>query len=128
MPATTQYALRQVEPRVHAERHDRRRRTRGADAGDDAQDAVVVHPQVAIALRERDHAIELLALDPVLELAGPVAGVGAQLEHRDDHDLHRDGLRLRRRHAREHENREDEGENGRRPQHIAISTSSSSGR
>ena len=77
----------EVEARVHAQRHDRRCGTGGADAGDDAEHALGrVIAQVAIALRERQHDRQREALDPGLELARLVARVRARLEHGDDHD------------------------------------------
>ena len=55
-----------------------------------------VEAEVVVALREGQDRVEVLALDPVLVLAGGVAGVGAGLEHVDDDDLDLDGLRRQR--------------------------------
>jgi hypothetical protein len=38
--------------------------------------------------------VEVVSLDPVLKLAGLVAGVGAYFEHGYDYDLYGDGARL----------------------------------
>ena len=68
--------------------------------------------EIAVALGKRQHTVELLAFDPVLELAGTIARVGAELEHGDHDDLHRNGRRLRVRSTSEAENRGNQGENG----------------
>ncbi len=79
--------LAKIEPGIESQGHHRRRRLGGADAGAQREHAVLVHPEIAPALGKRDHAVEALSLDPVLELAGLVAGIGAALEHGDDDDL-----------------------------------------
>ena len=56
--------------------------------------AVVVHAGGVIAGGKRIDLVEMIALDPVLEFAGLVAGVLADFEHGDDDDLDRDGARL----------------------------------
>jgi hypothetical protein len=38
--------------------------------------------------------VEVVSLDPVLKLAGLVAGVGAYFEHGYDYDLYGDGARF----------------------------------
>ena len=56
--------------------------------------AVAVHTQIAITLRERDHPIEFAALHPLLKFAWFVAGVRAAFEHRDDDHFDFDWLLL----------------------------------
>ncbi len=43
---------------------------------------------------QRIDTVKMVALYPVLQFAGLIAGVRANLEHGDDHDLHRDGFGL----------------------------------
>lgn len=45
-----------------------------------------------VALGERQDFVEVLAFDPVLVLAGDVAGVGAGFEHVDDYYFDLDGV------------------------------------
>jgi hypothetical protein len=44
---------------------------------------------------ERIDLVEMIALDPVLKLAGLVAGVFADFKHGDDDDFYGNGVRLR---------------------------------
>jgi hypothetical protein len=111
----------EVEAGVEAEGHDGGGGAGGAHAGEQAEDAGLgVEAEVVIALGEGQDLGEVLALDPVLVLAGDVAGVGADLEHGDDDDLDLDGFGgggladrgdgRRREEHEEHEEREERGE------------------
>ena len=60
-----------------------------------------VEAEVVVARGKGEDGVEVLALDPVLVLAGGVAGVGADLEHVDDDYFDFDGLLLRLREAQE---------------------------
>ena len=83
----------EVEAGVEAEGHDGGGGASGADAGEEAEDAGFgVEAEVVVALWEGQDGVEVLALDPVLVLAGDVAGVGALLEHVDDDDFDLDGV------------------------------------
>ncbi len=86
----------QIEALIQAERHDAGGSPRRSNSGDNPEHAVTVHAQVVLALRKREHTIELVALHPILKLAGPVARVGATLEHCDDDHFHGHRLRLGR--------------------------------
>src|SRR6266851_3123797 len=103
-------SMSQVEARIGAKRHDGGRRPRSANPGEDAEYAVLVHPQIVITQRKGQDSIEMLALDPVLLLAGNVARVGTLLEHVDDHDFYFNGLGLResaRKHSKQKEGRKE---------------------
>jgi hypothetical protein len=54
--------------------------------------STVIHAHGVIAGLERENAIEVVAFDPELQLAGLIACVLADLEHRDNDDLDRDGV------------------------------------
>ena len=83
----------EVEAGVEAEGHDGGGGAGGADSGEDAEDAGFgVEAEVVVALGKWEDGVEVLALDPVLVLAGGVAGVGADFEHVDDDDFDLDGL------------------------------------
>jgi hypothetical protein len=72
----------EVEARVEAERHDRCCSARSANAGEQAKNTSVrVEAEVVVALGKGHDLVEVLALDPVLVLAGRVASVGALLKH-----------------------------------------------
>ena len=49
--------------------------------------ALAIHAQIVITLRERDDAIKMITLDPVLKFARLVARIGAAFEHCDDDDF-----------------------------------------
>lgn len=82
----------QIETRIETERHDGRCGARRADTRGDREHAVLVEPQVTSALRKREHGKQVLTLDPVLQLARPIAEVRAGLEHGYNYDLDLDGL------------------------------------
>ena len=84
--------FRKIEARIETDGHDGGGGFGGADAGEDAEDAVFVQADVVIAGGERKDLIEVLALDPELIFAWGVAGVFAAFEHGDDDDF--DGNRL----------------------------------
>ena len=82
--------MAEVEARIESERHDGGRGVRGSLAGEDSHLAVAVHAHRVITRRQRIDAVEMVALHPVLQLAGLVAGVVAHFEHGHNHYLHRD--------------------------------------
>ena len=84
----------EIEARVEAERHDGRGGVRGALSGEHGHLAVAVHARSMIAGRERIDSVKVVAFDPVLQLAGLVAGVGAYFKHGDHDDLDLNGARL----------------------------------
>ncbi len=86
----------EVEARVEAEGHDGGGGAGGAYSGEDAEDSGLgVEAEIVVARGKGQDGVEVFALDPVLVLAGSVAGVGADLEHVDDDDFDFDGLLFR---------------------------------
>ena len=84
----------QVEARIEPQGHDGRGSAGVTDTGDDAEDALLaIHSQSSIAGREGKRLVQVLALHPVLKLAGGVAGVGADLKHRHHNRADLDRLR-----------------------------------
>jgi hypothetical protein len=85
----------EIEARVEAKSHDSGGSTRGADTGEDAEDSGLwIEAEVVIARGKGEDGVEVLTLNPVLILAGSVAGVGTDLEHVDDDYFDFDGLLL----------------------------------
>lgn len=84
--------FREIEARIGAERHHGGSRFGRADAGQHAENAVVVHAHVVVAGRNVDDLIEMLAFDPKLKLAGRVARVFAPLKHGNHDNFDLDGL------------------------------------
>jgi hypothetical protein len=86
----------EVEAGVEAESHDAGSGAGGAYSGEYAEDSGLgVEAEMVIAGGKGHDGVEVFALDPVLVLAGSVAGVVADLEHVDDDDFDFDGLLLR---------------------------------
>ena len=86
--------MAEVEAGIQAEGHDGGCGVRGALAGEDGHLAARVHACSVVAGGQRINLVEMIALDPVLEFAGLIAGVLADFKHGDDDDLDLDGARL----------------------------------
>jgi hypothetical protein len=84
----------QVEARVEPERHEGGRRVRRALAGHDRHLALAVHAHRVVAGGERIDAVQVVALHPILQFAGCIAGVGADFKHGYHHDFDRNRLGL----------------------------------
>ena len=87
--------MAEIEARIETERHDGGCGVCRALAGEDRHLALVVHAGGVIGGGHGINLVEVIALDPVLKFAGMIAGVLADFEHGDDHDLDRDGSRGR---------------------------------
>ncbi len=82
--------LAQIEARVESERHDAAGGFGGPHASEHGKHSVAIHPQVVVGLGKRKDLVEMIALHPILQLAGAVTRVGARFEHGHDDDLDRD--------------------------------------
>ena len=89
--------LAQIEARVESQGHDAAGGFGGAHAREHREDSVAIHAQVVIGLGQRKDLVEMIALHPILQLARPVACVGAGFEHGHDDDFDRDWRVLRQR-------------------------------
>ncbi len=85
--------MRQVKAGVVTQRHDRRSGPRCPNACDDAEHSIVIHQRIVIRGRQREAPREMLALNPVLKLAGRVAGIVTNLKHGNDHHFDRNASR-----------------------------------
>ena len=81
----------EVKAGIEAEGHDGGGGVGCALSGDDGEFAGVVHAGGVVGGGERVDVVEVVAFDPVLELAGSVAGVFAGLKHGDDDNFDGDG-------------------------------------
>ncbi len=82
----------EVETGVETEGHNGGGGAGGANAGEEAEDSGGgVEAEVVVGGGQGQDGGEVFALDPVLVLAGGVAGVGSLLEHVDDDDFDLDG-------------------------------------
>jgi hypothetical protein len=83
----------EVEARVEAEGHDGGGGARGAYSGEDSEDSSLwIEVEIVVASGKGEDGVEVFALNPVLVLAGGVAGVGTDLEHVDDDYFYFDRL------------------------------------
>ena len=80
--------MSQVKAWAQAERHDGGRGVCSTLTRQHRHLALSVHAYGVVTGRERVHEVQVVALDPILQFAGCVARVGAQLEHGDHHHLH----------------------------------------
>ena len=55
---------------------------------------IAIHAHCVVACRQRIDAVQVVALHPILQLAGLVASVGAHFKHGDHHDFDLNGARL----------------------------------
>jgi hypothetical protein len=86
--------LREIEARVQAEGHHRRRCLSRSHSGDHAEDSILVQAQVVIPGRQRQNLVQVLPLHPELKLARSVAGVFPAFKHRNHDNLDLDWRNL----------------------------------
>ena len=81
-------SVAEVEARVETKGHDGRGCMGGALSGEHGHFAAVVHAHGVVAGGQGIDAVEVIALDPILQFAGLIAGVLSDFEHRhyDDFD------------------------------------------
>jgi hypothetical protein len=87
--------MREVEAWVEPERHDGCSSLGGALASEHGHLALAVHADCVIAGRQGIDAVEMIALDPILQLTRLIACVLADFEHGHDDDADRDWLLFR---------------------------------
>jgi hypothetical protein len=81
----------EVEARVEAEGHDGGRGVRSSLPGEDGHFALGVHAHRVVPAGERKDPVKAITLYPILQLAGNVAGICANLKHGHHHYFHRNG-------------------------------------
>jgi hypothetical protein len=75
----------EIEAWIKAKGHDGGGSSGGADAGENAENSSVrVEVKVVVAGGKWKDGVQMFALNPVLVLAGSIAGVGSDFEHVDD--------------------------------------------
>ena len=88
----------EIEAWIESQRHDGGRACAGPWPVSTAILSIAVHEFGVVGGRRRIYMVKMVALHPVLQLAGLVASVCAHLKHGDHDNFHRNGFGLGGRH------------------------------